>query len=272
MEKLRSTFRINQHRHPRPGGERALVSTTWRGKIRAVLISLILWPGITMAGVPEDSTARGELDINPRLNSAGYFPYTGAVLNHHINADVNFFYQKRHFGGFVFKSQDLVDPRTYINYLQPGIFVNVHAGHLLRGRVVAGYIFNQTTHFRDYDSDVYAAGVLYWQISEHLRIENTALFFDCTIENKLANRLLMSWKQRRARVDAYLWHRQVFRTGEHSDSFSAAVTFPIIAMSKTTNLELTTSWITYLTNDRPGYALKQGFVFTLAVPMQFDHL
>lgn len=246
------------------------VYTTSHGKFARVLFLLLLPSAVALAGTLADSTSRGALSIKPRLNSAGYFPYTGAVLNHHVNADINFFYEKGHVGGFIFKSQDFVDRRSYMNYLQPGIFLTLHNTHRFYGRTVLGYIFNQTTHFRDHDSDVYAAGILYWQVSEHLRIENTALFFDCTIENKLANRLLLSWQENHTRLEAYFWHRQVFRTGEHSDSFSAAVTFPIIAMSKNTSLELTSSWITFLSSERPVYAMKQGFVFTLAVPMQFD--
>src|SRR5882762_986237 len=55
------------------------------------------------------------LSIVPRFNSSGYFPFTGAILNHNVNFDLNVVFQKNGYGVLAFKSSDLQDKKSDIN-------------------------------------------------------------------------------------------------------------------------------------------------------------
>lgn len=216
---------------------------------------------------PGDSVERPVFVINPRINSAGHFPFSGSLINHHVNADVNLLYARHVLGFFIFKSYDIEDPHSIVNYFQPGVFATAHVAPNFRVRAFFGYIFSQTEGFRDSDSDYYTAATLYWDISNNIRVEHTALYYDYNINQKLANRLLIFWQEAKFKVSLYLWHRYVFDDGLGALSSSLALTFPIIKLSERASLELTSSYLGYLTSYKPDYARRDGFLFTLAVPV-----
>ena len=60
--------------------------------------------------------------ITPRINSTGHFPFTGSYINKNVNADINIFFERKTLGFFLFKSHDLEEKNSIVNYLQPGIF------------------------------------------------------------------------------------------------------------------------------------------------------
>ena len=224
----------------------------------------------TQAGTEEDtlsltdSTPKYTMIITPRINTAGHFPFTGSLINHNLNADLNIFYSRKTLGFFIFKSYDITDPHSIVNYFQPGVFANLPVRENLKLRAVFGYLFSQTTEFRDADSDYYAALAVYWNLTDRLRIEHTALFYDYNIDKKLANRFLTSWSSEKIRIDLYLWHRMVIDEQNHALSSSLALTFPIIKLNEKILLQLTSSYMGYLTKAKPDYALRDGFLFTLS--------
>lgn len=240
------------------------------GRIDSIIsvIALCMALSIDAKANPADST-KATLNINPRLHSAGYFPFTGALLNNNPVADVNIFYEKKMFGFFVFQSFDLVDRHSYVNYLQPGVFATFRFSPKFRFRTFFGYIFSQTQGFKDPDSDYYVAGQLNWDISKNLRIENTFLYYDYNIQDKIANRFLVGWSSSKFKADFYLWHRMVVEEKQAAVSASLALTYPIIKLSNKTNLQFTGAYFWYLTSYRPSFALSNGFIFTVAVPMNF---
>lgn len=216
---------------------------------------------------PSDSTSRPVLTITPRLNSAGHFPFTGALLNTNINADVNIFFEYKQYGFFIFQSIDLEDRYSYVNYLQPGIFRKFQLASAFQLGVFVGYVFSQTSGFRDKESDYYAAAVGYWTINDQLKVENTTLFFDLSQSAKLANRLLMSLKVRSFTFDFYLWHRVVFEETIHATSGSVAVNFPKLKISDICSFQITFSYQGYLTETKPDFAMRDGFLLSLAIPL-----
>lgn len=217
---------------------------------------------------PIDSVKMVTLLVTPRINSTGHFPFTGSLVNHHINADINIFYERKVLGFFLFKSQDLQEP-SIINYLQPGLFINARLNTVLRARVFIGYLLSQAEGFRDNDSDFYSDIGLYWDVTPRLRVENTALFYDIEQQLKLADRLLITWQEKKFKFDLYIWHRIVFENGDQATSAMLAFTFPQIKLSKSTTLTFTSSYQRYLTTNRPGFALKDGYLFSLAMPIKF---
>lgn len=215
----------------------------------------------------EDSVVTRHFSVTPRFNSSGHFPYSGALINRNVNFDVNVYYENRGYGFFVFKSWDLEDRHSIVNYLQPGIFKKVKFSPSFQLGLFFGYLFSQTIGFRDGDSDYYTAAVAYWTLAENLKLENTALFFDLTQSSKLSNRFLLSWTIKSFRIDIYAWHRWVFDEGSHATSASLAVNFPRMKLSEVFSVQATASYQGYLTAAKPDYAMRDGFLLSIAFPV-----
>lgn len=216
---------------------------------------------------PKDSTSSNVFVVTPRINSTGHFPFTGSLINHHINADVNVFFNSRYFGFFVFKSHDLQEAHSIVNYLQPGVFANINLSSNFKVRTFFGYLLSQANGFRDADSDYYTAATFYWTMGNGFRIENTALFYDLNLGTKLADRFLLVWEKGKFRTDLYLWHRVILEADNHATSAMIGVTFPPIKISNHASLLFTSSYQNYLTENKPSYALRNGFLFSLAMPI-----
>ena len=243
--------------------------------IRKVLFALVIialtCPASNAMLQQGDTTTQTIFVITPRINSTGHFPFTGALINHNFNADINIFMERKGLGFFLFKSHDLEETRSIVNYLQPGIFTTARLSSSVSTRIFLGYLFSQANSFRDADSDYYTALTLYWQISKQLRLENTALLFDLRQKIKLADRLLLSWKSKLFKLDLYFWQREVFHEKDHSTSAMLGVTFPQLKISKSISLLFTSSYQRYLSNNRPGFALRDGFLFSLSMPIELMH-
>jgi hypothetical protein len=229
-----------------------------------VLVFMICFGSSSFA---QQDSSRTTLQIYPRMHSAGYFPFTGSLLNHNPVADVNIFYEKKAVGFFLFQSFDLKDRHSYANYFQPGVFLTMKLRPTLKVRTFFGYIFSQTQCFRDPGSDYYAATSFYWDPAKHLSIQNTVLFYDYTTQRKLANRVLITISYPKFKVDMFLWNRAVLAEKKQAISASVAVTFPLIKVGEKTSIHVTTSYMRYLTSYRPSYALDDGFILTLGVPV-----
>lgn len=205
--------------------------------------------------------------VTPRFNSAGHFPFSGALLNRNINFDTNIYFEYKKNGFFIFKSADLQDKHSFINYLQPGIFRKFQLSPKLKVGTFFGYVFNQTREWRDPDSDYFTAAVIYWTIHDRLKLENTALFFDLSQSSKLANRLLLSYNLKNFKLDLYVWHRVVFDSNFHSTSASLAVNLPEIKLANHFSIQNTISYQGYITHNKPDFALRKGLLISVAFPI-----
>jgi len=213
-------------------------------------------------GVPKPN-----FSITPRFNSAGHFPFSGALLNKNFNFDINIYFEHKKNGFFIFKSIDLEDKHSFVNYLQPGIFRKFQLSPNFKLATFFGYVFNQTSGFRDKDSDFFSAGVAYWTITDQLRFENTSLFFDFNQSTKLANRFLLSYKLKEFQFDMYLWHRVVFDINAHATSASLAINFPRIRLTDKISILNTISYQGYITPSKPDFAMRKGLLISVAFPI-----
>lgn len=234
---------------------------------RGLALVFMIFSGSCAIG--QDSTKTNTtttLQILPRIHSSGYFPFTGALLNRNPVFDVNVFYEKKSLGFFVFQSVDLKDRHSYANYFQPGLFATWRLHPTFKVRGFFGYIFSQTNGFRDHESDYYAATTLYWEPAPHLSLQNTVLFYDYNIKRKLANRLLITLYYPKFKVDLFLWHRSVLEEKQNAISASLAATYQV-KLGEKTSLQLTAAYMRYLTAYRPSFALDDGLIFTIGVPV-----
>ncbi len=245
------------------------MTSTGKGYRFGLALSLMLLSGFqAIAQQDQDTTPKTNWTINPRLHTSGYFPFTGALLNRNWVADVNVFMEKKAWGFFLFQSVDLEDRHSYVNYMQPGIFATLRPSQNLRLRAFFGYILSQTNSFCDPESDYYTAVQVNWNVTPSLRIENTLLFYDYSLSKKLANRFLVEWASGAFRISGYLWQRTVLDENSNSTSGSLAVTYAF-RLSEKASVELTGSFIGYLTQSIPDFALRKGAFLTVAVPLTF---
>ncbi|MBS1505755.1 MAG: hypothetical protein JSS79_03820 [Bacteroidetes bacterium] len=247
---------------------------TYFGKHCLVLAaSLVLLSFVATAQVRKrgtDSLSSSVLVITPRFNSAGHFPFTGSLLNTNLNFDLNIFYERKRNGFFLFKSVDLVDPHSGVNYFQPGIFHRFEFSSKVQMRTFFGYLFSQTQGFRDNDSDYYTAASVYWAIRENLKVENTALFFDLSQSSKLADRLLVSYFNEGFKIDLYVWHRWEWASQSHATSASLAIGFPKIKITRSLSIANTISYQGYLSAEKPSYAMQKGLLISVAFPINVE--
>jgi hypothetical protein len=232
-----------------------------------LFLSVLNAEGQTKTG----STRPYTLVILPRINAAGYFPFTGALLNHNANFDFTVGFEKNNYGFFLFQSFDLQDNKSYINYFQPAAFKKFPVGNNLKIGVYFGYLFSQTNSFSDKgESDYFGALSQHWDISKKLRLENTMLFGDLTIQPKLINRLLLIYKVKKISLDFFLHERAVFETKDLSTSAAIAIDLPKFKIADKLSAQATVTYQRYLTKARPGYALRDGFLFSLAFPIDLS--
>ncbi len=223
---------------------------------------------LTLAqGKANDTVEKPVLLVTPRFNSSGHFPFTGSLLNTNVNFDVNIFYEHKRNGFFLFKSFDLVDAHSGVNYFQPGIFHKFEFCPKFQMRAFFGYLFSQTAGFRDKDSDYYTAATAYWTIHPALKVENTALFFDLTQSGKLANRLLISYFWKGFKFDLYVWHRWELLNEFHATSACLAVNIPKIKLSDKLFIQNTISYQGYLSEAKPDWARQKGLLVSVAFPL-----
>jgi hypothetical protein len=240
------------------------------GKFRKAvkLTFIVMLVTFTAKAQKSDSLSTSTLLITPRLNSAGYFPFSGAYLNKHTNTDLNIFYQQKHgFGFFIFQSVDLEDRTSFVNYLQPGVFKKFKLSSALQVGLFGGYVFSQTDGFRDQDSDYFSAMVFYLTVNPNLKLESCSLFFDFNHSSKVANRFLATYALKGFQFEGYVWHRTVFETNQHAVSASLAINPPKAKITDKVSIQTTISYMGYLTESKPDFAMRAGFIFSVAVPI-----
>lgn len=223
------------------------------------------------AQIRTDSARPYTLIILPRVNSAGYFPFTGAVLNHNVNFDFTVDLEKANRGFILFQSFDLQNKNSPINYFQPCVFEKFPVGASLSIGVYFGYLFSQMYGFSDKgESDYFGALTQNWTISKKLRLENTMLFGNLTTQMNLVNRMELLYTLDKFSVDFYLHERVVFETKDLSTSGAIAVNLPRVKLADKLFALATLTYNNYLSKNRPSYALENGFFFSLAFPIDLS--
>jgi hypothetical protein len=220
------------------------------------------------AQIKTDSAKPYVLIITPRINSAGYFPFTGAVLNNNVNFDFTVDFEKANRGFILFQSFDLQNKNSPINYFQPCVFEKFPVGASLTFGVYFGYLFSQMYGFSDKgESDYFGALTENWTISKKLRLENTMLFGNLTTQMNLVNRLELLYTLDKFSIDLYLHERLVFETRDLSTSGAIAINLPRVKLADKLVALATLTYNNYLSKNRPSYALENGFFFSLAFPI-----
>src|SRR6185436_12125407 len=102
--------------------------------VRAVLIfALLLFISVLSYGFQDTTAAiavprRSTVRFATRIHSMGLFSYGGRIACENPSFDVNFIYQRKHWGYFLFKAMDLYDHRSDNNFMLTTVFTNIKLG------------------------------------------------------------------------------------------------------------------------------------------------
>jgi hypothetical protein len=216
-----------------------------------------------------NSTKR-TLILTTKLHSTGHFPYSGSLLNHHVNGDVSLFFQKQNWGFFVFKALDFEDLQSDVNYLQTAVFRKTNLTRSFSLTPYAGYLFLQNRAFADFGSDVFMALSTTVE-SQNLMIENTTLItnvFNKGYQRAMANRMEIRYAFKPMHVSWFIWHNMGLPdNGKQTLSTALAFRFPKVRWLAKIPLQSTLLFQSYLSNYKPDYAMRRGVVFSCVFPV-----
>jgi hypothetical protein len=246
----------------------------FKRKVIGLLFSLWFIAGVKgTAQEAESKTGKQSysLEITPKLNSAGYFQYSGALFNYHPNIELNVTVNYRRLGAFITKYHDFVDSHSPVNYTTVGLYGSVQINQRVKVTPYTGYFFAQKHSFMDKASDLWAGLVIRLTISKSIWIENTTLVSNLLHHKSamaLANRLNATLMIRKFRLDTYAYYTHSMHTPLHGVSTSFAVTSPEWALSHTVSMKVQVSFLQQVTHEWPADAYERGLLASLIVPIK----
>jgi hypothetical protein len=246
----------------------------FKRKVIGLLFSV--WFIVGVKGTAQQSEGKTEkqsysLEITPKLHSAGYFQYSGALFNYHPNIELNVTVNCKQFGAFITKYYDLIDSHSPVNYTTVGIYRTVQINPQVKVTPYAGYFFAQKHSLMDKGSDLWAGLVTRLTISENIWVENTTLVGNLlhhSASMSVANRLNATLMIRTFRLDTYAWYAHSMHTALHGISTGLALTSPEWALSHTVSLKAQVTFLQQITQERPAGAYERGVLVSLIVPIE----
>ena len=235
-----------------------------------------LWFIVCVKGTAQQSESKTEkqsysLEITPKLHSAGYFQYSGALFNYHPNIELNVTVNYKQLGAFITKYYDFVDSHSSLNYTTVGLYGSVHIGPQIKVTPYAGYFFAQKHSVMDKGSDLWAGLVIRLTISENIWIENTTLVSNLlhhTATTSLANRVNAALMVGKFRLDSYAWYAHSMHTALHGVSTGLALTSPEWTLSQVVSIKAQVTFLQQITQERPAGAYERGVLVSLIVPIE----
>lgn len=198
------------------------------------------------------------------FHSASLYFFTGTVDQSHPSFDALFIYDRKTWGGFAFKSLDLIDHKTGVNYAMAGIHKIFNIGQAWSVMPTIGINLNQNYTMADKGSDFIFDMAISYKINPHFTVSNDALFqnIGITKDYNWTNRLKLSYHQTDFYLSALVWERN--RAFHNPGYLSAGLDagYNIIKLSHKSNLFIGISNIYMLQSDIPR---RNGFMFNLGL-------
>jgi hypothetical protein len=242
-------------------------------RLTITILFLIIFEAVN-TGFAQSSiveTPPKEFILTSKIHSTGHFPYSGSLLNNHLNIDFNLYYAKNNNGFFVFKAIDLEDFASDVNYTQVGGFRRFHVSKTITLTPYVGYIFLQTKGFLDKGSDVFVAFSPTYQ-SDKWKIENTTLIqsvLDPNYASTMANRLEIKYFMKPFNLSWFIWHNTtMIENAKQSLSTALVFQFPKVELAKNMPMQTSLMLQTYVSKYKPDYALAKGVVFSIIFPIE----
>lgn len=195
-------------------------------------------------------------------HSASLYFFTGSVDQSNPSFDALFIYDRKTWGGFAFKSSDLTDHKTGVNYAMAGIHKIFNIGPAWSVMPTIGVNLNQNYTLADKGSDLVFDLAIAYKINTHFTISNDALFqnIGITKEYNWTNRLNLSYHRNNFYLSVLLWERNRAFHNPGYLSTGLDMGYNIVRITGKSSLFIGISNIYMLQSDTPR---RNGFMFNL---------
>ncbi len=218
----------------------------------------------TVALKTSATTNPGTWNFSGAFHSASLYFFTGSVDQSHPSFDALFIYDRKTWGGFAFKSLDLIDHKTGVNYAMAGIHKIFNVGPALVVTPTFGISLNQNYTLADKGSDFIFNLAIAYKINSCFTVSNDAFFqnIGITKDYNWTNRLKLTYHQNDFYLSALLWERD--RAFHNPGYLSTGVDagYNIVRITGKSSLFIGISNIYMLQSDTPK---RNGFMFNLGL-------
>lgn len=202
--------------------------------------------------------------LTSSFHSASLYFFTGSVDQSHPSFDALFIYDKKTWGGFIYKSLDIVDHTTGENYAMLGLHKIFQAGTKFSITPTIGLSLNQNYSLADKGSDLIFNLATAYKPCDHFTLSNDAFFQNIGITKAYnwTNRLKLTFRQTDFFVSALLWERSRAFHNPGYLSTGLDIGYDIAEIAHNSHLFVGVSNIYMLQSDTPR---RNGFMFNLGV-------
>lgn len=209
-----------------------------------------------------------------RVHSISHFPMGGVYVNNNPSMDFEASLDIGKTGIFMFKSIDLVDAQSPLHYATVGMSRTISIGSSLEFIPSTGYFLSQSSGFRGSDSDMWAAVSIKKKIGDNVYLLNTTMMGNLVVKEhtpSMTNRLKINVTLSGFELDALVWYSQTLNQPIGYTSGSFGISTPKIPVNKVVSLKMHCAYQQFISQERPGFAMRRGVLFSLIMPLEFSH-
>jgi hypothetical protein len=226
---------------------------------------------MTVQATPTDSTdeSRTHWHFTPRIQSLGFFVYSGKIGCENPTFDFNVNLEKNNWGYFFFKSIDMENIHSQNNFALTMVYRKLTIGQRLTVTPYLGFLIDQTHNIVGANSDVSLVLTTSYKLNEHWRLDNSAIFPPLMIEpssKDWTNRFRIIYRHEHVELTILSWHNNKIFDGTTyiSEGFSAYYNKIKISEHAYLNTGITGLWMLD-TSDEESNPKRNGVLLTLSV-------
>jgi hypothetical protein len=249
---------------------------TTRVRVLIIFVFSVLTSSLTYAF--QDTTSanvlprKSSVRFTTRIHSLGMFSYGGRIACENPSFDVNFIYQRKHWGYFLFKAMDLYDHRSDNNFMLTTVFTNIKLGKVFTVTPHVGFLLEQIHSAADRGSDVGLILITTAKISDHLRIDHSAIVSNMVFEPQYrdwTNRIRVMYQFKHLDLTYFTWHNNDLFDNYGHISAGVNISFARINIGPRVGLTTGVTGLLMLKEtDLEDDAARNGLVFSVACQMQ----
>jgi len=236
--------------------------------------------GVGLFGCPEVIAQETNNEVRPysfsfttRIHSISHFPMGGVYVNNNPTMDFDASLDIGNTSVFAFRSADLVDSGSPLNYATIGLSRTVGIGEGFDVIPAVGYFLSQNRGFRGPESDAWTAVTLKKRITQGICIYNTTMMGNLVVKEhtpSFTNRLKINFTFSGFELDAFIWYSQTLKQPIGYTSGSLGISTPKIPISKAVSLKMHCAYQQFISSEQPESAMNKGILFSLILPVEFN--
>jgi len=226
-------------------------------------------PAISTAQAAKDSMRKNAPSFTLGLHSQGFVPFSGSVLNRHAMFDALFIVPVKPVTFFLYKSLDIQDYRTDLNYITTGFLKTYNLSGSFSLTTAAFYCISQAGSVMDSTSDAGFIIKATYNISKVVSVENTEMFSNLTkstLQKDFVSRLQISYQSKMLDVSISAWYNTPLWNNTVYVSVSPEVIFKQLAVTKHINMSASLAYFNMPVKNTTC-AISNTFIFSFKAPL-----